>query len=105
MVQTVQIVKILVFASGSGQFSPKSIGILTRHFYSLSINWIMVDSPASERSGTPVIVNPWSVTRARSITQQSADAASIQTEPDSDNRPLTFELPRVTIDTKNGREE
>jgi len=60
----------------------------------------MVDSPASERPGTPVVVNLESLRRLRSVAQQSADTASTQTESDPENLPQIFEeLPRVTIIT------
>ena len=66
----------------------------------------MTDSPASEHSETPDIVNLRSLPRTQSIAEQSIYAASNQPEPDSDNRPLTFEeLPRITINTKEGRKE
>src|SRR6266536_3738964 len=66
----------------------------------------MVDSSIFERSEIPDLINIRSLTRAPSIAQQSADTASIQTERDPDDLPLTFEeLPGVTIDTKNGRME
>jgi len=51
----------------------------------------MVDSPASERPGTPVVVNLESLRRMRSVAQQSADTASTQTESDPENLPQIFE--------------
>ena len=46
----------------------------------------MTDFPDSERPETLTIDNLASFPRARSVAQQSVDAASVQVEPDPDNR-------------------
>src|SRR6266511_2238530 len=61
----------------------------------------MTDSSFSEVLGTSVAFNFRSATRARTITQQITDTASIQVVPDA--LPRIFEdLPRITLATKKG---
>ncbi len=79
--------------------------ILMHHFYILQPINTIADSFYSKRSKTPIFLNLQSFSSTLSIAQQSADTTSIQIKRD-DELPRTFKkLPRITINTKNGRKE
>src|SRR6266536_1589469 len=105
VLQTVQTPKISRFALGMCQSRTSTKAILPHHFYALQLIETRTDAPDSELSTASLFLNLRPSTRARSVAQQSADSASVQVEP-GDEIPRTFEeLPRITINTREGRKK